>query len=391
MEPAFVRLTLFLLLIAAVVAMLTRRLRLPYSTGLVVAGMGLALLPNAPRIALTNDLLYLTLLPPLLFEAAFYLGWTRLRDDLPVILMLAFAGVAISAAVTAAGMHFVAGWGWTAAWVFGCLIAATDPVSVLATFREAGVQGRLSLLVEAESLLNDGTAAVAFALAAAIAAGQQVSAAESVLRLVGSMGGAVLCGGAVGFAAVFLAGQSRDHLVEVTFTAVAAWGSFLLAEQLHCSGVLATITAGLILGNRGPRDREAIRAFWEYAAFAANSLIFLLIGMHEASRGFGGAWRGAAVGIAAVLVSRAAAVYPLCALFRGSKHRVTASHQHALFWGGLRGALALALALGLPETMVGREAIVTVAFAAVAFSVFAQGLTMTPLLRRLGEIPAVGR
>ena len=137
-----------LLLIAAVVAMLTRRLRLPYSVGLVAAGMALAMLPLSLKITFTKELIFDTLLPPLIFEAAFYLRWNRLRRDLPVILTLASAGVVLAGAVTAMGMHYLAHWQWPSAVVFGSLIAATDPVSVISTFREASVHGRLPLLIE---------------------------------------------------------------------------------------------------------------------------------------------------------------------------------------------------------------------------------------------------
>jgi len=160
-----------LLLIASVVAMLTRRLHMPYSAGLVAAGMGLALVPFSPTVQLTKELLFNALLPPLIFEAAFHLDWKQLRRDLPVVLVLASLGVALSAAVTGAGMHYLAHWDWLSCAVFGILIAATDPVSVIAIFREAGARGRLLLLVEAEALFNDGTAAVAFAVAITFAAG----------------------------------------------------------------------------------------------------------------------------------------------------------------------------------------------------------------------------
>src|SRR5579862_5643035 len=142
MELNFEKGAVLLLLIAAVVAILTRRLRLPYSVGLVIAGMGVALLPFAPRVTLTKELIFTGLLPPLIFEAAFYLRWKELRPDLPVIAALATVGVVVSAAITTVGMHYVAHWEWLSALVFGVLIAATDPVSVIAAFREANVQGR---------------------------------------------------------------------------------------------------------------------------------------------------------------------------------------------------------------------------------------------------------
>lgn len=382
-----------LLLIAAVVAMLTRRLRLPYSVGLVAAGIILAISPFAPRIELTKDLIFTMLLPPLLFEAAFYIHWEQLRRDFPVIVVLASVGVALSASVTATGMHFLAKWGWIDALVFGALIAATDPVAVIATFKEARVRGRLLVLVEGESLLNDGAAAVGFGVVVALAAGRHFTALQISAQLVKSIAGGVACGGLVAMVALLLAWRTVDHLVEITFTTVAAFGSFLLAEHFGLSGVLATITAGLVMGNFkalnaiSERGREAVQAFWEYAAFVTNSLIFLLIGMHEARQPFVAIWLPAVTAIALVTLGRAVAIYPCCLLFARSRLRVTGRNQHVLFWGGLRGALALALALGLPPTVPLREQIIAISFAVVAFSVFVQGLTILPFLQRLGEVP----
>jgi CPA1 family monovalent cation:H+ antiporter len=211
--------------------------------------------------------------------------------------------------------------------------------------------------------------------------------------LLKTIGGGILCGGAVALGALLLVGRTEDHLVEITFTTVAAYGSFLLADSLGMSGVLASITAGLVMGNFkaigaiSEHGREHVEAFWEYAAFVANSLVFLLIGMHEAHQNFIAIWLPAVTAIALVTLGRAAAIYPCCLLFAGSSLRVTAKHQHILFWGGLRGALALALALGLPPEIPLREQIITISFAVVAFSVFVQGLTMAPFLRRMGEIP----
>ncbi len=382
-----------LLLIAAVVAMLTRRLRLPYSVGLVAAGIILTLSPFAPEIELTKDLIFTAILPPLLFEAAYFIHWKQLRRDFPVIATLATLGVVLSATVTATGMHYLADWRWIDALVFGALIAATDPVAVIATFREAKAQGRLLVLIEAESLLNDGTAAVGFGVVVALASGQHFSSIEVAGMLLKTVLGGIACGGGVALVALLLAGRTVDHLVEITFTTVAAFGSFLLADHFGMSGVLATITAGLVMGNSNwlnaisERGREAVQAFWEYAAFVANSLVFLLIGMHEGRQHFVAIWLPAATAILLVTLGRAFAIYPCCLLFSKSKLRVPWKNQHVLFWGGLRGALALALALGLPPTVPLREEIISIGFAVVAFSVFVQGLTMVPFLRRMGEIP----
>ena len=380
-----------LLLIAAVVAMLARRLRVPYSIGLVFAGIALALSPFSPDVELTKQLVFTLFLPPLIFEAAFQLRWRELRKDLPVILCFATVGVLFSAAATAAGMHFLARWSWISAVVFGVLIAATDPVAVIAMFKDAKVHGRIRLLVEAESLFNDATAAVAFAIALVIASGQNTGVIEVTKTLLVVISGSLLCGAVVAGIVLLLAGATDDHLVEITFTAVAAFGSFLVAEHFHLSGVLACLTTGLILGNVGhlaiaPKERKAVEEFWEYAAFVANSLIFLLIGMRMANQDYRFVLLPALIAIVVVIVGRGLAIYPLSLVFSKSNRRLKSSEQHVLFWGGLRGALALALALGLPPEMTGRAEIITVAFAVVAFSIFVQGLTVKPLMRRVGEL-----
>jgi CPA1 family monovalent cation:H+ antiporter len=379
----------FLLLVAAVVGVLARRLRIPYSVGLVLAGIALAFVPYSAGLPLTRDLIFTTLLPPLVFEAAFQLPWKPLRRDLPVILLLATAGVLLATAVTTIGMHYAAGWPWLAALVFGVLIAATDPVSVIAAFKECGIHGRLRILMEAESLFNDGTAAVVFGIAVALALGQHSSAFEIGRTLVVIVGGGITSGALVAGAILLLAGRTEDHLLELTFTTVAAYGSFLLAEHFHLSGILATVTAAIMLGNLGSlgaitaRGREAVDAFWEYAAFVANSLIFLLLGLQLAQQKFSTLWFPATAAVVVVILGRALAVYPICWLFSGSALRVERAHQNLLFWGGLRGALALALALGLPLDMPLRYEIITVSFAVVASSIFVQGLTITPLLHKV--------
>ncbi len=382
----------FLLFISALVAMLTRRLRLPYTVGLVLAGMGVYLANVRLELHLTKDLIFSIFLPPLVFEAALCIRWSEFKKDLPVVTTLATLGVLLAAAVTAGGMHYALGWNWGSAIIFGVLISATDPVSVIATFKEAAVQGRLRLLIEAESLLNDGTAAVAFVAVLGVLAGEQQSALSLLGSLLLTISGGALVGGLAGWGFMLLAGRTSDHLVEITFTTLAAYGSFYLAEHWHLSGVLAALTAGLVVGNYGAPSRisssgrHALEIFWEYVAFIANSLIFLLIGAQEAQEHFGGLWVPILVAIALVTLGRAVAIYPVCALFGWSRLEVDLRHQHILFWGGLRGALALALALALPADLPYRGSILTLTLAVVAFSVFVQGLTITPLLRRLEQI-----
>lgn len=370
--------------------MISRRLRLPYSVGLVIAGIVLALVPSTAELPLTRDLIFNIFLPPLVFEAALQLEWKAFRRDLPLTAGLAFVGVMIAAAFVAAGMHFAIGWTWIGAGLFGVLIAATDPVSVIAAFREMRVARRLSMVMESESLLNDGAAAVGFILLATIATGEAMTPVAIFGSLLWTVVGGVLSGIVVAGVLLFIAGRTEDHLVEITLTTIAAYGSFLIAEHFHMSGVLASLAAGLLVGNAGLRraisegGRSHVLAFWEYAAFLANSVVFILIGSHEAHQPVRLVTAAAAAAVVLVLAGRALAVYPFCALLARTRVKIDYRYQHALVWGGLRGALALALALALPGDVPERQEIIVVSFAVVAFSIFVQGLTMPWLVRRLG-------
>src|SRR5471030_81081 len=379
-----------LVLASALVAMLARRMHVPYSVGLALAGITFGLLHWGAAIPMPKEFLYEVLLPPLVFDAAFHLEWKDLRQEIVVVLVLATLGLVVSAAVTAAGMHWLAGWDWIGALLFGALIAATDPVAVVGAMRDMGVLGRSRLLLEAESLFNDGSAAVAFSvlLLSGGTAGIEVMTVGKSLALV--LGGSLLCGVLVGVVAWALIARSEDHLVETTFAMVAAFGSFLLAEKLHLSGVLATMTAGLLMNNLLKHDalsnkgRSATDATFEYATFVANSLIFLLIGLQEAQRNFAGMAGVLTAAILLTLAGRAVAVYLNCVLFQRILLRVSFRDQHILVWGGLRGALALALAINLPGTISHRDEIISATFAIVAFSIFVQGLTIKPVIRWLG-------
>ena len=386
-----------ILLIGAVVAIIARRLKIPYTVGLVVAGIVLAILPLGIQIEFSKEMIFKVLLPPLIFEAALYIHWKELKRDLVPVITFATVGVLLSAGITAAFMHFVVGWEWTTSALFGVLIAATDPVSVIATFKEAKVEGRLRLLVEAESLFNDSTAAVAFAIALTFAMGQSMAIGTAALAMLLSVIGGVVSGLVIGYGCLWLAGRTEDHLVEIALTTVAAFGSFWVAEQfsysgVHFSGVLASMTAGLLVGNTNElgfmtdKGNRSIEDFWEFAAFVVNSIIFIILGVSEAYQDFSRSALAIGVAIIAVVIARAFAIYPISALFSKSKWKIESEHQHIMFWGGLRGALALALALGIPDSVPHRQEILTVTFGVVAFSVFAQGLTMTPLLRRLGQL-----
>jgi CPA1 family monovalent cation:H+ antiporter len=387
--------TLALLVVAILVAIAARRLSLPYTVGLVLAGIALTVSRFDSGVALTHDIIFDVILPPLLFEAALNIPWHELRRDMVPVLVFSVLGVVISAAIVMAGMTTLFGWPLESALVFGVLIAATDPVAVIAMFKDTKLGGRLRLLVESESLFNDGVAAVLFGLALAWAQAKSSGPLDAGWALVTISGGGIAIGLTAGILGVLIAGRSNEHIVEAAVTIVVAYGAFLSAEHLHVSGVLATVSAGLLMGGLGVRGKDAWFGFstegrsfvlelWEFAAFIANSLVFLLIGLAAARVSFQQVGRGSlGAAIILVLIGRAATVYPLSLLFARSHWKIGFREQHVLWWAGLRGALALALVLALPSEIPQRDSIVIATFAVVTFSVLVQGLTMKPLLRHL--------
>ena len=392
--------TIGLLVAAIIVALIARRLKLPYTVGLVIAGVALAVLHVEEGIGLTHDFIYDIILPPLLFEAAINIHWRDLRRDTVPVLALAILGTVVAATVVAGGTIFALGWPTSSAFLFGTLIAATDPVAVIAMFKDNGVGGRLRLLVESESLFNDGVAAVLFGLGLVwVGAGDGRTLADGLLSSAITVGGGTAIGLLTGALVIAAAGRTSDRLVESALTAVAAYGSFLLAERFHASGVLATVFAGLVIGNIGllaegdgnrisGAGREVALSLWEFAAFIANSIVFLVIGLTVAGIPFRQLGVLTLVGIIALtLIARALTVYPICFLFVRFKTAIPMKMQHILWWGGLRGALGLALALALPPSLPLRSEIQIATFAVVAFSVVVQGLTMPWLLRRSGSFP----
>jgi CPA1 family monovalent cation:H+ antiporter len=375
---------------ACLVAMITRRIGLPYSVGLVAAGIGLGFTGLLGKVQLTPQLVFTLLLPPLVFEAALHLGWRQARREAPLVLTLAFVGTLLSAAVVAVGMHGLAGWGWPAALLFGALIGATDPVGVIAMMKEQNAEARLRFIMESESLVNDGVAAVLFAVCLAVSGGAAISLVAIGGTLLLTLGGGVVCGLAVAGGVLLIADRSDDPLVELTLTLLAAYGSFALAQAIGGSGILASLAAGMLVGNSGrrrvlsARGGEALVRFWGFAAFLANSVIFILIGSRAATHVFAANWWPAVIGVVLSLGGRAVAIYPVGALFIRTPLAMDRQTRNVLFWGGLRGALSLALALAVPASLPEHDGLIGVALAVVAFSIFVQGLTVPWLLRRSG-------
>jgi CPA1 family monovalent cation:H+ antiporter len=380
-----------LLIIAAAVAVLARRIGVPYIIGLVLVGLVVGLGLHWDTLKLSSDLVFYVFLPILLFESAYNLEASLLRDQWQRIAALAVPGVLIAFGLTAVGVHLLGGLAWGVALLFGALIAATDPVSVVSIFRKLGVSERLTTLVDAESLFNDGAAAVLFAVVLTVVVdGRDFAAGWAVGTFLWMSVGGTAVGLAVGFGASWIHRRLDDHLIEITLSTIVAYGSFLLAQTLGMSGVVACVTAAIVLGNLGrtrtmsPVTRVTLTTVWDYAAFVANSLIFLLIGLSVNLEVILDQVGVVLVAFAVVVVARAVTVYGLGGLARLFHRGPPLRWQHVLVWGGLRGTIALALVLSVPAAATGRSELVTLTFGVVLLSLLVQGLTMPWLTRRLG-------
>ena len=389
---------IWLLIAASVIAILAERLRIPYTVSLVLGGLllGALRLPVLSPLQaghrpdwLTPDVILIVFLPALVFEASVKIDVRSLIRDFVPLLLLVTLGVLMATLVTGYLVHWATGLPVLLALLFGSIISATDPISVLAIFKDLKTVGRLSLIIEGESLLNDGTAVVLFeVLLAGIVAGNLSIAKGAGQFVLAVVGGAAL-GIASGYVASKITATVNDPQIEITLTTILAYGSYLLAHHLHLSGVIATVAAGLTVGNFGAKKgmsvetRTAMQSFWEYVSFVINSLVFLLIGLEVHVGALLHAWRPVLFAIAAVLIGRALSVYLLVPISNLFAKRIPLRWQHVAVWGGLRGALALALVLSLDSAFPYRNQILDITFGVVIFSILVQGLTMKPFLRML--------
>ncbi len=394
---------IILLLVATLVAALTRPLRIPFTIALVVVGLALGALDLVAAPALSKELLFSVFLPALLYEAAYHLKAEEFWRNKLAIIVLAVPGVAVAIALTAALVLGAAsaGWlpgvGWRQALVFAALIAATDPVAVVALLRELNVARRLQVLVEGESLLNDGTAVVLFTLALAVATAASATP-PSPLRLLGSftfmVGGGAAVGILVALAVTWLMRRADDPAAEITLTMIAAYGAFALAEWLGVSGVIATVSSGMVCGTyaermaMSPATRAAVVSFWSYVSFMLNSIVFLLLGLQVHLRALADAWLAVLLSFLAVSVGRAVMIFGVSALLRPTRERLPKGWPTFLVFGGLRGALSMVLALSLPDTFPYRGRIVTTTFGVVILSILVQGSAAAILTRRMTGLAA---
>ncbi len=374
-----------LLLIASGVAVAARRLRVPYTVGLVIIGLVITL--NPQQVEFTSQIILLLLVPPLVFEAAFHIRFDDLRRDFWLIILLAVPGVILTTLLVGWLVSWGTGLALQAALVFGALIAATDPVAVVELFRRLGAPRRLQVLLESESLLNDGTAIVMFGLMLTTALQGRFDLRQSISQFITVSGGGVVVGLIFGMSISQFIKRIDDPLVETTLTTALAFGSYLLAETFHVSGVLAVVTAGIVSGNTSQRymsasTRLVVYNFWEYAAFVSNSFVFLLIGLAIDLEVLFENWQAIAWAILAALAARVVSTYGFSIFGR----EISPKWKHVLFWGGLRGAITLALALSLPEEgifIAERGRLQAMAFGVVLFTLLVQGFSMDWFVKRL--------
>ncbi len=392
-----------LLLIAIAIQALSDRLRFPFSVALLIGGILLGelghlvpLLAPISELRISADLILYVFLPALVFESAFHLDLRDLRRNLVPVLTLAVPGLLLSTFIIGGILSVGTAIPLAAALLLGAILSATDPVAVIALFKRLGAPQRLTVLVEGESLFNDATSIVLSRILVGIAMAGTITLAEVGSGLVDFFivfVGGILVGWACAELTHFVLGRVRAQAeVEITLTTILAYVSFLLAEEaLHVSGVMATVTAGLVFGNRGwMRVSRSVRSylehFWEYMAFVATALIFLMVGLAVDLRLFSDLGGTLAWLIGGMLFSRALIVFgltPLVDRLPGAQ-AISPAYKAVMYWGGLRGAIALAIVLSLPDAFAYKEQFTALVIGGVLFTLLVQGVTMDPLVRKLG-------
>ena len=390
-----IRILVALLAAAALAGVAIRWLRIPYSVALVAIGLLAGVLLPSGAIEVTPELVLLVLLPGLVFEAALRLHPEHLRRTLAWMVLLAAPGVLLSAVVVAVVLNLATGLPFDLGMVVGAMVAATDPVAVIATFRDLGVPRRLATLVEGESLFNDATALVLFGATVQLIGGE-VGLGEAASDLLATVVASIGIGLAAGWLAVRLIGLSDEHAVELTISAAAAYGTYLLAEELQQSGIIATVVAGVVIGTYGrtsglsERALAALDVVWELVAFLLTAIAFLLVGIAISAGDLVAAAPWVVWGLVGVVVGRALVVYGLLGatarlLSRGDPgSAVPIGWLHVLFWAGLRGAVAVAMALSLPGDFPQRELLQQITFGIVLFTLVVQGATAGRVVARSG-------
>jgi len=364
--------------------------QVPYTLLLVVVGLGLALV-EVRLVDLSPGMILLIFLPPILFEAAWKMKWPDLRQQIVPSSLFAIGSVPVSIVGIGWALHHWMQVSWTTALLTGACLAATDSASVLGVFREVGAGKRLTTLLEGESLFNDGAAVVAFSVLLEQAIDPQpIDLTTTLVQFLIVSGIGLGVGGLIGTAVALLTQRYDLAWVEQSLSLVTAYGAYLLAEDFGGSGVIAVVAAGLVIGNLGlvpgtrPQKRSTMVEFWEFTIFLVNSIVFLLLGDQVLFPYFIEHVGTSIVAIIAVVISRAVAIFGFSALSGLiTRSPIPWAEQTVLWWVGLRGSVAIALALSIPDLVTDRQQIISNSFGVVLFTLLVQGLTTKPLLDAL--------
>jgi monovalent cation:H+ antiporter, CPA1 family len=383
-------LALRFMLVAAAVSIVTEQLRVPYTIALVVTGLIIGNMHLAPPITVTPEVLLTLLIPPLLFEGGLRLPPRHLIRYGWLIGWLAVPGTLVTALAIGWTVHVLFRLDLRSALLLGAIVSAIDPVGVLALLREARLDTRLGAILEGEAVLNDGVAIVLFTIVGGSVAVGFMGAGLQFLWL---LGGGVIVGALVAAASSYALGRTQQPLVEALGSLIAALGALLAAGSVGASGVIAVVTAGVVFGSYGPAHltdfgRETVHTIWGVIAFLANSLLFLIIGLEVPAALLLHHWLLIAVVIGAAFAVRVAIVYAFTSPWRTRTDLLPRAWRYPLIWGGLRGGVAIALALDLDRAIPGREAILASAFGLVVFTLLVQGLSIRPVMRWAGILPA---
>jgi len=377
-----------LLLVATAVALVTRRLRIPYVVGLVLAGLAITKQALPESVGLNPDVILNLFLPILIFEAAINTDISRLRSTIKPIALLAGPGVVLSAVITAVLLQTWLALAWITAAAVGVILTITDTVSVIVAFRNVPVPARLTTIVEGESLFNDGIALVLLSLISTIHLQGSFSLSDGLQQIaIACIGGGVL-GVGLGYLCVGLFRQLDDALSNILLTVAVSLGTFQIGQALGVSSAIAVVIAGLVIGNFGFRQTSAstrvtLLNFWEYAGFGVNTFIFLLVGLEVEPRILLQTIPAALLAVVAYQIGRILAIYPLLFLLQFCDRPLPLRWQHVLIVGNVKGSLSMALALSLPFTLPGRPEVITLVFSTVLVSLVGQGLSLPGFVRRL--------
>ena len=360
---------------------------------LVLLGIVVALTKIMPHFSLTHDVAFFLILPPILFQGGMHLNWKYLKQDWKPIVLLAIPGVIFSALLVGYPLSYFWHVPLNYALLFGALISPTDPVSVLAIMKKIKAPERLRTILEAESLFNDGTGIVLFiVILTMVQHNESLNFGQAFYKFLLVTGGGVLVGGLCGYLIYRLLKTIENNLLGVSLTVVLTFGTPLIAESLHFSGIIAVVVAGLMMGKSNlsclsSKSRETVESFWTVVDFVMISLIFFMIGLQLQVIGKNNLFEFKGlilIGIVIVLISRILVIYPtIIYCNRFLKSSIPLAWNHALFWGGLRGTIPIILMLQLPEFQY-RALFLSATFVIVLFSIIAQGLTIEPLLKKLG-------